>query len=448
MMAASNPEAHRLAVTAARCLAEVVPLRSDLDGLNLALRRPSPFSALDYLEAVAAHDEHPVPGSEPLLLLAREGGRLVGWLPVRRHRGAAAGLRGGRIESLLVHETDRPGVMARPEDEARCAAVFLRWLDEHESWDELHLVQQAPDSPLHPAPGFRLPRRRLRLWPSNPNCTIHLEGHTLASWFASLPKSHKHNVARLGRRLLSAGQVDMIWSDDRVVLPALLDLYLEVERHSWKAGAAVGIGRSPERVALFRQQLEAGRSARAVVHLLRLDGTPIAGHVGIWFAGELHAREIAFDERLSALGPGLMMMLLLVRGALEEGARRINLLSRFGYYKKEWGAEIQPTETVQFFRVGSVAWARSWFGDLKRRLEPRGEEGRAERVNAARRATVKAPPAEVLPKQASPQTQTSTLAADLESRAQRITSAQLRTVLPFDPGRPSKRLCVVEAAEG
>ena len=268
--------------------------------------------------------------------------------------------------------------------------------------DELHLVQQAPDSPLHPAPGFRLPGRRLRLWPSNPNCTIHLEGHTLASWFASLPKSHKHNVARLGRRLLSAGQVDMIWSDDRVVLPALLDLYLDVERHSWKAGAAVGIGRSPERVALFRQQLEAGRSARAVVHLLRLDGTPIAGHVGIWFGGELHAREIAFDERLSALGPGLMMMLLVVRGALEEGARRINLLSRFGYYKKEWGAEVQPTETVQFFRVGSVAWARSWFGDLKRRLGPRGEEGRAERVNAARRATVKAPPAEALPQAAEP----------------------------------------------
>lgn len=407
---------------ALRSLDEAGPLRSELDALNLASRRPSPFAALDYLEAVTAHDEFPLGGSEPLLLVARDGERLVGWLPLRRLG------RGGRIDSYLSHETDRPCLLARAEDGPRCAEAFLRWLLEHERCSELHLAQQEAGSPLLPAPGTRVPGYRLRLWPSHTNATIPIPGGTLASWFATLPKAPRHNVARLGRRLLAAGQVDLIWSESPQTVPALLEAYQDVERRSWKAGAAAGISRSATRIALYRELCGAGRSARVVVQLLRLDGVPIAGHFGMWFGDVLHVREITFDEALAPMAPGSLMLLLVVRAALERGASAVNLLSRFGYYKKEWGAALQETWTVQYFREGTLPWLKAWLGDLGRaiRRPAAAEPGRA---NAERQAAVAA----LGPGGVEGLAPGRRLAAEVEARVERLDPAALRAALPFKP---------------
>ena len=50
----------------------------ELAALNLASRRPCPFSTPEFLSLLLNHDEFAAPGDELLLLLAYAGERLVG----------------------------------------------------------------------------------------------------------------------------------------------------------------------------------------------------------------------------------------------------------------------------------------------------------------------------------------------------------------------------------
>src|SRR5512143_3502045 len=88
--------------------------------LNLLSRRPSPFQTLEYFATHLAHDEFDLPDARPRFLVAFDGERPIGVLPLRDRRERLLGLRRTRLELLTTHDADRPTVIARAEDEQRC----------------------------------------------------------------------------------------------------------------------------------------------------------------------------------------------------------------------------------------------------------------------------------------------------------------------------------------
>lgn len=84
-------------VRALRSLDALAPLRGDIDALNLAARRPCPYSTYEYVRAMFENDEYAAPGDELLFLCALRGGRLVGYLPLKRSRGRSLGVPFDRI---------------------------------------------------------------------------------------------------------------------------------------------------------------------------------------------------------------------------------------------------------------------------------------------------------------------------------------------------------------
>ncbi len=74
----------RFEVKTLRTFEAVERLRVEIDLLNLASRRPSPFATFEYLKTFLAHDEHQKGGEKLLFLAAFDEARLVGYLPLRK----------------------------------------------------------------------------------------------------------------------------------------------------------------------------------------------------------------------------------------------------------------------------------------------------------------------------------------------------------------------------
>jgi len=371
-------------VTAYHSLAELGQLGPELDALNLASQRPTPFQTMEYLEAFLGHDEHAAPGQAPHFLVLRDAGVAVGWVALRLVRERVLGRTTTRVTFLTTHDVDRPGLVCRVADQDRCADAVWRHLLAQRWIDAIELMAQDGRSPLLPG-GRAFPGWRVRTFDSIPNNTIQLHHPTLPAWFGSLGKKYRLNVGRLGRRLLAVGPVELLTARHPEALAAFLDLYLDVERRSWKPAGNAGIGRHPERIALFRSQCQPGRAVAPVVHLLSVDGVAVAAIFAVEFAGSLYAREITFDERYAALAPGNLLMLLSIGGAYARHLGAVNLLGFFGYYKARWGAEVTPTRGVQLLRRGSPPWVVAWVRAAWRRLRPAAPATPDGAFNPARR---------------------------------------------------------------
>jgi CelD/BcsL family acetyltransferase involved in cellulose biosynthesis len=349
-----------------RSIRGVPLLESALDELNMASRRPSPFAGTGFLQGFLDHDEFAALGQDVLLLAAVEGDALVGFLPLRRAPVRLFGRVERKVEFVVTHDSDRPGIVARPEDEERCARAFFRHLFRRERFSVLELVNQEEASPLLRPLRRRHPRYYARTLDGLSTAIIQTRDHDFGTWFSGLDSHFRLNVGRLGRRLLGAGRVEWVSAcDPRARLP-LLELYLDLERRSWKRQN--GLGRHPERVALHRVLCEPGQDLRLSFHFLRIDGAVIAGSIDADFPGVRYGMETCYDESLAKLGPGHLQSLLTIREAFVRQAPSFNLFGGYCYYKGSWGAQLLSTRTLQVFRAGSAHWVKALLGDVRRRV--------------------------------------------------------------------------------
>ncbi|MFO0583461.1 MAG: GNAT family N-acetyltransferase [Anaeromyxobacter sp.] len=415
-------------------------LERGLRALVLETRRPTPFNDPDVLSAFIDHDEYAGPGAEPHLLAAVDGERLVGFLPLRWTSARVAGITERKLEFFVTHDADRPDLVARPADEARCARAFREALLATRGWSVLELANLEPCSALLPADGERIPGVHARVRDGLPTAIIPTAQPDLAAWYGALKKGWKHTVARLGRRFLSAGTVELVTCRDPRGRGPLLELYLDVERRSWKREH--GVARHPARLALHRELCRPDQALALSFQLLLLDGAAVSGFVFGEYAGTLYGFEICYDAAFQALGPGNLMSLLSAGEAIARGKPSLNLFADYAYYKGNWGAEVLPTRTLQLFRRGSVHWAKAHLGDLRRALS-RGEggEGRQNPVKAqvdeAREAGPEKPEAKAepaAPDRAAERALTGRILAELEAAGvtlERVAGPALEAILPF-----------------
>ncbi len=360
-------------VEALRAWEDVAPLREAIDALNLRSRRPCPFSTFEYLETFLAHDEYRSAGhpTQLLFLAALEGEQLIGYLPLTKARERLWGLPFGRIGLLVSHDTDRPHLVARTEDEARCSRAFFEHLLERErGWSFLELALQDDASGLNEPPKVSPLRFYVRRFETMPNTSMPLPYTSTERYLAAVSSSFRRNVQRATRRLDTVGTLEFVRSDDDRARWSLLELYLDLERRSWKAEARAGIDRSPARVDFFRALAVPGQPLALGFEFLLLDGVPVAGGINGTFAGNRHGLEMSFDRAYDGLGPGNVFSVLSIDSALRTGLRAYNVDGNYAYYKARMGGVVTPTHAVQVYRVGSLPWLKARAGALRRRLRP------------------------------------------------------------------------------
>ncbi len=273
--------------------------------------------------------------------------------------------------------------MARAEDETLVSEAFYRHLLRHERfWSFLELQMQDEASALSRPPPLNRLRYHLRRYENMPNTTVPLPA-TFAEYFGALQSTQRHNMARLGRRLMGAGNVEVLGASEPAARRPLLELYLDLERRSWKEAAHAGIRRHPKRLDFFRALCEPEQPMGLGVDLVLLDGLPIAGLVSGAFGDGLYGLEMAFDSDYEDLAPGHLLALMSARRGIEGGFRSLNFNGNYSYYKAKLGGVVTPTQAVQVFRVGSAPWLKARLGDLRRWVKP--AEEKAQGFNPDRR---------------------------------------------------------------
>jgi hypothetical protein len=425
-------------------LDQAAPLRHDIDTLNCLAARPDPFSTFSYLQTYLRHDEqHPSgQGMGLWFLTALRDGQLIGYLALKRVETRVMGFRSTTVGFLVTHDTDRPHVVARQSDEVAVSqAFYAHLLSRRSEWSYLELAQQGACSSLFPPPaGVDLAGYLVRQWPSLENCTIPVRWDSLAGYVKAMTKKFRGNLGRQLNALFDAGEVELLSSSDPADTPALLELYLGIEPRSWKAQANADIGRHPQRIAYFRSLLEPRQPMRVSIHLLLMDGVPVAGLISGAFERSLYALHIVYDDRLNRLGPGSTMLLLGMRQAIEGGFAFFNLLSGFGYFKVRWLAEATPLNVAQIYRRGSPMYWRRRLGDLRRRLMPRAAEGAVPMFNPSRRAVADAQPPPPVFDAGQRARMASLIGAVRRGHGVHLSQAQLAAILPLGRGRlPSGR---------
>lgn len=364
-----------------RCFAsftEAATFREQINALNLASARPDPFSSFEFMENYFHHDElYPQGNGVRLwLLTAFKGGHLVGYLMLKQVTRRVLGIKTNWLGFLVTHDTDRPHLVAKPEDQESVSAAFYSYiLGRRSEWSFLEFHQQDLASPLFPPPpAMKLRGYMVREWPSMENGTIHIHWRTPAEYFRALSSNSRMKVKRLLRRLFAAGKVELLASSHPQVTPSLFELYRTIETHSWKSKAQAHIGRHPERIEYFKGLLHPEQPMRISIHVLLLNGQPIAGIITGAFLNGLYALHSVYDDRMSRLAPGAAVLLIGIRQAIEGGFKFFNLLSGFSYYKLHWLAKITETRVGQIYRVGRFPFWSRMLGDAKRWLFNRKKE--------------------------------------------------------------------------
>jgi CelD/BcsL family acetyltransferase involved in cellulose biosynthesis len=349
--------------------------------LNARSRRHNPFLSAGFLSCYALHAEyHTRTGEERLYLIKDRDERLIGIAPMRRSlERVGPSLKGVRLSVWAPLDTERPGILCAPEDEARVANALVAHLcSEERDWGLLEFVGQLPGTPLYEAlHAVTSPAFRSRNIEVEPYTEIAVGWKDVNAYFRSLAKKMRSNISRQTRRLFAAGSVEIVLAEGAEATSAWFDAYCDLDSRSWKRGTASSIERDARRVTFYRE-IAAGRGGLDPSFIgVLLDGVLIAGlmvgsnsaaspaHHGAW------CLEMAYDQSRAELGPGQLLLLLAMAEAIRRGDRFLNYMQNFAYYKHRWGADPINVVNVQLLRVASLHNLRALMGEWRNKLRKR-----------------------------------------------------------------------------
>jgi CelD/BcsL family acetyltransferase involved in cellulose biosynthesis len=209
------------------------------------------------------------------------------------------------------------------------------------SWDRADLRGLPLDSPWHAAlesaaqaHGLVVVREEDGVAP-----VIALPG-SYRAYLAGLPAKLRHEIRRKQRRLTKeGGPFRLVLSSPRS-LPSDLDRFVDLHRSSpGPKGRFMGAGME----IFFRRLGEAFVSSR-VLHLafMEIGGKQVAAAIGWAFKSTFSLYNSAFDRDFAHLSPGIVLVLEMIRGAIDTGRDTFDLLKGDLEYKYRFGASPRP----------------------------------------------------------------------------------------------------------
>ena len=282
------------------------------------------------------------------ILVARRDDRLVGVLPLERHRGS--------LISLSNWHT--------PEFEPVCA-------DEGVAKDLVaaaaRRVSRRLDIAFLPRSGSARALLGRGVQGRVLERTIERSPYVLieGDWEAyeeGLPIKRRSDLRRRMRRLAEMGEVTIRQEGDD--LPRLLAEGFEVEASGWKGEGHTAIAEDPQAQRFYEQIARwAGDEGLLALWFLRIDGKAIAFAYCLRTDRAHYVLKIGFDHDFSRHAPGLVLTREMIRSAFEAGLSTYEFLGAEDEYKLIWTDRLHDRERLQVFprgvggRLEHAAWA-------------------------------------------------------------------------------------------
>ena len=280
----------------------------------------------------------------------RSGERLAGVVPIVVRASRVFGQRHVVLRPVAELKNTHSDVLAA-EPRAAVIRAFLealRTLDVR--WDSIRLsklVQGHAATPLLEDAGLAVgytPRRRFRkaaYWLALPK--------SLDEYLASRSAKFRNYAKRAEKKLRAAGRLQEIEVTSASEFEAGYDALLHVERESWKEPHGTSLSAAPRQAALFRELGRALASCgRLHLHLLTLDGEPIAHNFGCIHRGTYYYLKTSYATRHRSRSPATFLRLALIDRMIGRGLSAVDFCGTPYSWQQQW------TDTYRWHHVLSI----------------------------------------------------------------------------------------------
>lgn len=298
----------------------------------------------------------------PLILVASEAGRIVGLLPLKRVRTAAASVLTGLGEPFQQY-TDL--VLAPGADARTVLAAMLRSKAIIGTADAIELRKVRGDSALFAALG----ERTKNLQPVDAAPFVDLRPHRdFTSYHQTVNAKSRKNMRNQRNRLMRDAPLTAHSYTTAAGIGALIRSSFE-GRTDWldREGLSSRAFRDPDFgrfVARFADAADTGIEILAVA--LRHGETPIAEQWGFVHKGRYYAYVASWDPAYEEASPGKLIMEEVLRVCHARGVAIADFLMPAARYKLTWAEQATPVyDIVLPLTVRGRLTAKLWTGWLR-----------------------------------------------------------------------------------
>jgi CelD/BcsL family acetyltransferase involved in cellulose biosynthesis len=306
--------------------ADLAPLTAEWTALWQASPAATPFQLPAWLLAWWQSFAN----ARPCVLAAREGGALVGILPLYKLPEPSC----CKLLPIGIGLSDYLDALADPHHSG-VADRLLAAVAELPTWDECHLPDLTPGSALAgaAAPGGLVECRTRAV-----TCPVLSLPPEIGLLDRAVPKKTLRDLRQAAARAAAAGEVRFESADPADPEPAIRDLF-RLHEARWRSRGESGVCVEP---AVRAFHIRAARALGAA-GLLRLYRLHIAGRLAaVYYGFSWRARAYAylggFDPDLPRLSPGALVLSHAIGDAIAEGCTEFHFLRGGEAYKYAWGA--------------------------------------------------------------------------------------------------------------
>lgn len=319
-------------------------LAAEWDDLVAASRSHTPFLRSGWLDGWRRYAARNVAMH---VVTVRDRGRLIGAAPLMRIRRGFA----DRLEFLGTGNagSDYLDVIVRDGEGAGAIGAIAAAIDAQQL--PLYLDHLPPDSNAA-AIAAELQGASWTALDSSPDVCpfIDLSGQTWDSYLDSLGSAHRANIRRRMRGLQGSFNMAFTLVDAHHDRRDAMDSLVRYSQQRWKNCGGTTAFPDSQMIAFHHAVTRRAMTEGWLrLYTLTLNGVIAAVMYGFAVDGRFFFYQHGYDDQHARLSPGLVLMALTIRSAIEEGLREFDFLYGHESYKDLWTRQHRSLARIQLF---------------------------------------------------------------------------------------------------
>jgi len=290
--------------------------------------------------------------SKPLILLVKDGSKLIGIIPLMIWRDSYRGFPVKKISFIENDNTPRSDFILS-EKKKEALGNIIGWLKENRDlWDVIIFNKIPRESETFGILKEVLKENMMifgiRESFNSPFISIDSDWETYFSQRSKkFRKALRNNLNKLNR----SGTLKIEQIKDPEKLEGILPEVFKVSANSWKAKGGRTITDSQEDIRFFLKLSEvASRKGWLNIWLLKLNGKAIAAEYHLKYKGRTHALRGDFDEKYRAFSPGSVLESHIIEKMFKDKVVEHDLGGDPYRYKLKWTSTIRKHAKLEIFK--------------------------------------------------------------------------------------------------
>ncbi|MCE5230922.1 GNAT family N-acetyltransferase [bacterium] len=312
---------------------------AEWDALVLQMREPAIYHSHDWARLWLKHFGE---GIAPRIFAVREGGKLIGLLPMLVASQRIKIFSRRRLAPLSSASAPAPqylGPICDPEHENECIELMARELLKTRDADAIYFEHFLPGQPAEKLVDRLAATRNAIRWTGETTYWVPL-AETFEAFWETLPRKLKKNIVSARNRFASTEGARIEPVTNKEGVEAAVEAF---RRHSIARLGDKGIDSTlnDRRMADFFGNLARAsfERDRAICFGAWLGDKCIGTIFGLSMGAYLCYYNGSFDPEHSNLSPGTLLIDTLCKEAIAKGHRKLDMLAGFGEYKHRWAGE-------------------------------------------------------------------------------------------------------------